>query len=46
MAKVTLDGEAQKERIVCVETSAVRDGGEPMYDEAATRCRNGARWKN
>ena len=34
MAKVTLDGETQKERIVCVETSAVQDGGEPMYDEA------------
>ena len=27
MAKVTLDGEAQKERIVCVEASAVQDGG-------------------
>jgi hypothetical protein len=34
MAKVTLDGETQKERIVCVETSAVQDGGEPMYDES------------
>lgn len=34
MAKVTLDGEMQKERIVCVEESAVQDGGEPLYDEA------------
>jgi len=34
MAKVTLDGEAQKERIVCVEASSVQDGGEPLYDEA------------
>jgi hypothetical protein len=34
MAKVTLDGEMQKERIVCVESSAVQDGGEPLYDEA------------
>ena len=34
MAKVTLDGEMQKERIVCVEASAVQDGGEPLYDEA------------
>ncbi len=34
MAKVTPDGDAQKERIVCVEASAVQDGGEPLYDEA------------
>jgi SapC len=32
MAK--LDGDAQKERVVCVEASSVQDGGEPLYDEA------------
>jgi len=34
MARVTLDGETQYERIVCVEASAVQDGGEPLYDDA------------
>jgi hypothetical protein len=32
MAKVTLDGEPQKQRIVCVEKGAIADRGEPLYD--------------
>jgi hypothetical protein len=32
MSRVTVDGEPQKERIVCVEESALRDSGEPLYD--------------
>ncbi len=32
MSRVTVDGEPQKERIVCVEESALHDSGEPLYD--------------
>jgi hypothetical protein len=32
MSRVTLDGEAQKERIVCIEESALHDSGEPLYN--------------
>jgi hypothetical protein len=32
MSKVTADGEPQKERIVCVEESALHETGEPLYD--------------
>jgi hypothetical protein len=32
MSQVTVDGETQKERIVCIEKSALHDSGEPLYD--------------
>ena len=32
MSRVTVDGKPQKERIVCIEESAVHDSGEPLYD--------------
>lgn len=32
MSRVTVDGKPQKERIVCVEESALHDSGEPLYD--------------
>jgi hypothetical protein len=32
MARVTLDGEPQKKRLVCVEKSALRPEGESLYD--------------
>ncbi|HKB82937.1 MAG TPA: SapC family protein [Burkholderiales bacterium] len=31
MSRVTVDGEPQKERIVCVEESALHDSGDPLY---------------
>ena len=34
MSRVTIDGEAQKERIVCIEESALQDSGERLYDES------------
>jgi len=33
MSRVTVDGKAQKERVVCIEESALHDSGEPLYDE-------------
>lgn len=33
MARVTLDGKEQSERIACVETSALAPDGEPLYDD-------------
>lgn len=33
MARVTLNGEPQKERIVCVEKSALQDKGDSLYDK-------------
>ncbi|MEO8006946.1 MAG: SapC family protein, partial [Betaproteobacteria bacterium] len=36
MSRVTVDGESQKERIVCVEESALHDSGEPLYDANGT----------
>jgi len=32
MSRVTVDGRPQKERIVCIEESALHDSGEPLYD--------------
>ena len=32
MNRVTVDGKPQKERIVCVEGSALHDSGQPLYD--------------
>ena len=32
MSRVTVDGEPQKERIVCVEEGALHDSGTPLYD--------------
>ena len=32
MSRVTVDGKPQKERIVCIEESALNDSGEPLYD--------------
>jgi SapC len=32
MSRVTIGGEPQKERIVCIEKSALQDAGEPLYD--------------
>jgi hypothetical protein len=32
MSRVTVDGKQQKERIVCIEASALHDSGEPLYD--------------
>jgi hypothetical protein len=32
MSRVTVDGKPQKERIVCIEESALHDSGEPLYD--------------
>jgi hypothetical protein len=32
MSRVTISGEPQKERIVCIEKSALQDAGEPLYD--------------
>jgi len=34
MTRVTLDGNAQAQRIVCVETSHIKDDGEALFDEA------------
>ncbi len=34
MSKVTLDGQEQAERIVCVESSTLIDAGEALFDEA------------
>lgn len=33
MSKVAVDGEDRKERIVCVEASALEEGGEALYDK-------------
>jgi hypothetical protein len=32
MSRVTVDGQPQNERIVCIEESALRDSGAPLYD--------------
>ncbi len=32
MSRVTVDGEPQNERIVCIEESALHDSGEPLHD--------------
>ncbi len=33
MAKITRDGELQKDRVVCVEDSAVQEKGDPLFDD-------------
>jgi hypothetical protein len=32
MSRVTVDGQAQNERIVCIDESALQESGEPLYD--------------
>lgn len=36
MAKVTRDGEVQKDRIVCVEDSALQEKGDPLFDDGGS----------
>jgi hypothetical protein len=32
MSRITVDGKTQKERVVCIEESALHDSGDPLYD--------------
>lgn len=36
MARLTRDGETHEDRLICVERSALKDGGEPLYDDSGT----------